>query len=86
MSLSLFEDSIEGLLPLDEMVLPRVLCDSDDLPLGRDDMALSVPCDEASGRPGVGLGHAPGRESTAGVCCCCDEMGGDKDLVWKEFW
>jgi hypothetical protein len=62
-----------------------VLCDSDDLPLGRDDRALSVPWDKASGRPGVGLGHAPGRESTAGVCCC-DGTGGDKDLVEKEFW
>jgi len=85
-SLSLFDETIEGMLPLDEMVLPRVLCDSDDLPLGRDDTALSGPSDKASGRPGVGLGHAPGRESTAGVCCCCDGMGGDKDLAEKELW
>jgi hypothetical protein len=70
---------------LDEMVLPRVLCDSEDLPLGREDTVPSDPCDKTSGSPGVDLGHAPGRESTAGVCCC-DGVGGDKDLVEKEFW
>lgn len=84
-SLSLFDDSIEGMLPLDEMVLPRVLCDSDDLPLGSDDIALSAPCCKPLGKPGVGLGHAPGRESIAGVCCCVG-IGGDKDLWEKEFW
>lgn len=85
-SLSLFDDSIEGILPLDETVLPRVLCDSDDRPLGREDIALSAPCCRPLGKPGVGFGHAPGRASTAGVCCCCVGMGGDKDLGEKELW
>lgn len=73
------------MLPFDDTVLPRVLCDSDDRACGRDDIALSAPCGRPLGMGEVGLGHAPGRDSTAGVCCC-DGLVADKGLGEKEFW
>lgn len=94
-SLSLFHEAIDGMLPLDETVLPRVLCDSDDLPLDVVDMALSTALGRPLGRGVVDLGQAPGRSSAAGVCCCGGGGGGggvvvvggdDKDLGEKEFW
>lgn len=78
------------MLPLDETVLPRVLCDSDDLPLAKEETALSAPLDSPLGMGEVAFGHAPGRESTAGVgsccCCCCVVVVDDKDLADEEFW